>query len=119
MGGEVIAGAQENGISLDGSPVDITSKSDGGFRTLADFAGVKSIDISVSGVWVDKVFRDLAILETASLLITDASIAFADGGSLTGDFYIASYEETGTHDDAVKFTASLQSSGEWAYVTAA
>lgn len=119
VGGEVIAGAQENGISLDGSPVDITSKSDGGFRTLADFAGVKSIDISVSGVWVDKVFRDLAILETASLLITDASIAFADGGSLTGDFYIASYEETGTHDDAVKFTASLQSSGEWAYVTAA
>ena len=116
--GTAIAGARENGISLDGSPVDITSKDDSGFRTLADFAGAKALDISLSGVWIDKVMRDAAVLESASLLLTDITLDFADGGSMTGNFYLASYEETGAHDDAVTFTASLQSSGTWTYTTA-
>ena len=116
--GVAIAGAQEDGVSLDGSPVDITSKDNSGFRTLASFAGVKALDLSVSGVWVNKVIRDLAVLESASHLLTDITIAFADGGSIAGDFYLASYEETGAHDGAVTFTASFQSSGTWTYTTA-
>ena len=117
-GGTAIAGAREDGISLDGSPVDVTSKDDGGFRTLADFAGAKALDLSVSGVWADKILRDAAVLESAALLLSDITLEFADGGSVTGDFYLASYEETGTHDDAVTFSASLQSSGTWSYTTA-
>lgn len=111
-----IAGAQENGISIDNSPVDITSIGDGGYRTLADFAGMRTLDISISGVWADKVMRDQALGTT--LLLTDITIEFADGGDISGDFYLASYEETGAHDGAVTFTASLQSSGEWTYTTA-
>lgn len=111
-----IAGAQENGISVDNSPVDITSIGDGGYRTLADFAGMRTLDISISGVWVDKVMRDQALGTT--LLLTDITIEFADGGDISGDFYLASYEETGAHDGAVTFTASLQSSGEWTYTAA-
>jgi predicted secreted protein len=111
-----IAGAQENGVSVDNSPVDITSIGDDGFRTLADFAGMRSLDISISGVWVDKVLRDSAL--GATLLLTDITIEFADGGDISGDFYLASYEETGAHDGAVTFTASLQSSGEWTYTAA-
>lgn len=111
-----IAGAQENGISVDNSPVDITSIGDGGYRTLADFAGMRTLDISISGVWADKVMRDQALGTT--LLLTDITIEFADGGEISGDFYLASYEETGAHDGAVTFTASLQSSGAWTYTTA-
>lgn len=112
-----IAGAQENGISVDNSPVDITSIGDGGYRKLADFAGMRTLDISISGVWADKVMRDQALGTT--LLLTDITIEFADGGDISGDFYLASYEETGAHDGAVTFTASLQSSGAWTYTTAA
>jgi len=111
-----IAGAQENGVSVDNSPVDITSIGDGGFRTLADFAGMRALDISISGVWADKTLRDSALGTT--LLLSDITIEFADGGDIAGDFYLASYEETGAHDGAVTFTASLQSSGEWTYTTA-
>lgn len=114
--GTAIAGAQENGISVDNSPVDITAKSDGGFRALADFAGMRTLDISITGVWTDKVVRDQAL--GASLLLTDITIDFADGGDIAGNFYLASYEETGAHDGAVTFTASLQSSGSWTYTTA-
>lgn len=111
-----IAGAQENGITVDNSPVDITSIGDDGYRTLGDFAGMRTLDISISGVWTDKVIRDVAL--GTSLLLTDITIDFADGGDLSGDFYLANYEETGAHDGAVTFTATLQSSGEWTYTTA-
>lgn len=111
-----IAGAQENGISVDNSPVDITSIGDGGFRTLADFAGMRALDISISGVWADKVMRDQALGTT--LLLTDITIEFADGGDIAGDFYLANYEENGAHNGAVTFTASLQSSGAWTYTSA-
>ncbi len=111
-----IAGAQENGISIDNSPIDITSIGDGGYRTLAEFAGMRTLDISVSGVWVDKVIRDQALGNT--MLLTDITIEFADGGDIAGDFYLASYEETGAHDGAVTFTAALQSSGAWTYTAA-
>lgn len=113
-----IAGCREDSISLDGSPIDITSKSDSGFRTLAAFAGTKALDISTSGVWIDKIMRDAAVLESANLLLTDITLDFADGGTISGNFYLASYEETGSHEDAVTFSASLQSSGSWTYTTA-
>ena len=112
-----IAGAQETGVSTDGSPVDITSKSDGGWRTLADFAGMQSVDISISGVWGDDVLRAAALGGT-SLLLANATLDYADGGSLAADFYLASYEETGAHDGAVTFTAALQSSGTVTYTAA-
>lgn len=111
-----IAGAQENGITIDNSPVDITSIGDDGFRTMADFAGTRALDISISGVWTDKVVRDQAM--GATLLLTDITIDFADGGTLSGDFYLANYSENGSHNTAVTFTATLQSSGAWTYTTA-
>ena len=111
-----IAGCQEDGITVDNSPVDITSKDDSGFRTLAAFAGTKALDVSVSGVWTDKIVRDLAM--GTNNLLTDVTLDFADGGDIAGDFYLANYEETGGHDGAVSFTASFQSSGAWTYTTA-
>lgn len=112
-----IAGAQENGISVDNSPVDISDIASGGYRELADFAGNRKLDLSISGVWDDKVLRDAA-LAGSGLLLTDITIDFADGGDIAGDFYLANYEETGAHDGAVTFTATLQSSGSWTYTTA-
>lgn len=117
IGGTAIAGAQEGGMSVDNSPIDITDNGDAGFRTLANFTGPRSMDLSMSGVWKDATVRDLAIGVTSPLL-TDATLDFADGGAITGDFYLANYEETGTHDGAVTFTGTLQSSGAWAYVAA-
>ena len=112
-----IAGATEHGITIDNSPVDVTTIGDAGFRTMADFAGKRALDISISGVWTDAVMRDAAIAGSG-LLLTDITLDFADGGDIAGNFYLASYEETGSHDGAVTFTASLQSSGAWTYTGA-
>lgn len=111
----VIAGLRENAISFDGSPVDITSKSAEGFRTLADFAGMKSFDISASGILEDAVFRDLVSDEDSTLLLTDVTIEYADGGEIACDVYIASCEFAGAHDGENTYTLSLQSSGKWTW----
>ena len=72
--------------------------------------------MSISGAWTDKVVRDLAL--GTSLLLTDITLDFADGGDIVGDFFLANYAETGAHDGEVTFTATLQSSGSWTYTTA-
>jgi len=75
--------------------------------------------MNVSGIWDDKVMRDAALTSTQSaLLLTDITLDFADGGDISGNFFLASYDETGAHDGAVTFTATLQSSGAWTYNTA-
>tara|TARA_R110000851_G_scaffold180991_2_gene328661 strand:- start:648 stop:1040 length:393 start_codon:yes stop_codon:yes gene_type:complete len=113
-----IAGAKTTGLSLDNSPIDITSLSSGGFRELANFSGVRSLDLSLSGVWADDTYRDLAFGAEGTLLLTDCTISFADGATLAGDFHVANYNETGSHDNAVEFDATLQSSGTFVLTTA-
>lgn len=114
----VIAGLRETSISVDNSPVNVTSKDDGGYRKLANFAGERTLDISASGVWKDDVIRDVALGADSGLLMSDITIEFADGGSVSGDFYLQNFEEAGTHDGEVTYNSTLQSSGEWTYTEA-
>jgi len=114
-----IAGAQTNSITVDNSPVDISDIAGAGCRKLGDFAGNRKMDMSLSGIWTDTVMRDVALGSTqSSLLMTDITLDFADGGNISGNFFLANYEETGSHDGAVTFTCSLQSSGAWTYTAA-
>jgi predicted secreted protein len=109
----VLAGVREKSVSFDGAPVDITNDDDAGFRRLAGFAGAQSFEISASGVLVGEVLLDIATNTVTSKLLTDITIDYPNGDSLAGDVYLASFENTGTHDAEVTFTATLQSSGPW------
>jgi predicted secreted protein len=108
--GVAIAGVRVNSITVNGGEVDITSFDDLGWRTFGDFVGVKSIDLSVSGIWNDTILGAVAF-GNADNLLTD--ITFVDGGGLEreGDFYLSSYTETGNHDGALEFEATFLSSG--------
>ena len=112
--GTAIAGFRTNTVTIDGSPVDITDKGDGGFRTLADFAGVRSMDIEGDGVWKANTLGALAYAASSTgLLLTDITIVNANGDTIAGDFYLANYVETSPHETEITFTASLQSSEAW------
>jgi predicted secreted protein len=113
----VIASVRNKSISFAGEPVDITNDDDLGFRTLLAEEGQKSIDMSVDGVTTDAVLRGLA-LSGSSLMLTDINIEWPNGDTLTGDFFLSSFEESGAYKDAVTFTASLQSSGPYVYTAA-
>jgi predicted secreted protein len=114
-----IAGARTQSITLDNSPVDISSIASGGFRALGNFSGNRKMDLSIAGVWISKVVRDLAYGADTALLLDGLTIDFPDGGDIAGDFFLANYVEEGAHDGEMTFTATLQSSGAFTYTTAA
>jgi len=116
-GGTVIAAVRNKSLSMAGEPIDITSDDDSGFRTLLAEAGQRSIDMSVEGVTKDSVLR-IAMLSGSSLLLTDITVEWPNGDGLSGDFFLNSLEESGAYNDAVTFSGSLQSSGEYTFTPA-
>ena len=116
-GSTVIASVRAKTVTINGEPVDITTDDSAGYRTLLDKAATRSIDMSVEGLTDDDTLR-AAMAGTGSLLLTDINVEYPDGATLTGDFFITSLEETGQHTDAVGFSASFQSSGQWTYTAA-
>lgn len=106
-----IAGVRTKSLSINHEPVDITTDDEDGFRTLLSEVGESSFEISVDGVTKDSVLFDAAT-GSASKLLTDITIDHPNG-VITGDVYLASYEETGAYNDAITFSATFQSSGTW------
>lgn len=113
-----IAGVRTKTAAVNGAPVDITSDDDSGFRTLLDDPSIMSLDLTVEGVTKDDTLR-AAIMAGAGLLLTDITLEFpgaaGEGGVVAGDFYLGALQETGAHDDAIVFSATLQSSGTFTY----
>ena len=116
-GSTVIAGVRTKGISIAGEPIDVTSDDDGGYRTSLAEAGQKALDISVDGITKDAELR-AAMLTGMTLTMTGLSIEYPNGDTITGTFLLVSVEESGSYNDAVTFTASIQSSGAWTYTAA-
>jgi predicted secreted protein len=111
-----LEGVREKGIELNGEPIDITSDDDNGWRSLLTIAAQNEVNLSISGVSKDGVLRADWFAGTRT---QPATIRFADNSEITGIFYLASYNETGTYNEATVFEAELQSSGVIAYTPGA
>ena len=113
IGGDVVAMVRNVGETNTFEPSDITSDDDDGFRTFGDWTATASKDLTLDGVWDNA--NDLQVLvrnPSASKLLTNVTIE--DGEYVVaGDFFLNSFERSGSHDGDVTFTASLQSSGAW------
>jgi len=111
-----IGGLREKGIELNSEPIDITSDDDNGWRALLTIPAQAEVNISLSGVTVDDTLKDAWFdgNRTETVLIT-----FADASTMLGTFYLASYSETGTYNEATVFECELQSSGAVSYTPAA
>lgn len=113
-GSTVIAGVREKSVSVNGEPVDITGDDDGGYRTLLAEVGEKSLDLSVDGITKDNDLRS-AIMTGTDLMLTDITVEYPNGDTLTGDFFFNSLEESGSYNDAITFSGGFQSSGAWTF----
>lgn len=106
--GTPVAGVREKSIALNGEPIDVTDDDDDGWRALlADEAAQNEVTISVNGVTKDDTLR-AAWFGTRTSAMT---VTFPDGGTISGNFFLQSYTETGAYNDAVTFEAEFQSSG--------
>lgn len=116
-----LVGVQTKGVTNNNSLVDVTTDDDSGWRTLLATPGMKSVDVTVSGVTSDEVL--LAEFYNASTtgetLVVNLPTSLAVPGTLTGTFHLESYETSGEHDGEVSFTANFLSSGTVVYVASA
>lgn len=114
--GTTVAGVRTKSLSIAGSPVDVTNDDDAGVRKLLAVPGQVDVSISVSGIVLNNTLRTASL--SASSRIANAQ--FLAGGfegsptntqGISGDFFLASYKETGEYQGARTFEAEFQSAG--------
>ena len=116
---ETVAGLRATRVNFNAESVDVTSlESSGGWRELLGGAGVKSANISGSGV-----FRDELVDERVRQVFFDGEtpdfqVVIPDFGVVEGPFQIASLEYAGTHDGEATYEMALSSAGELTFTTA-
>jgi len=115
--GTLVAGLRAKTMTIGNTGIDITSDDDEGFRTFMALSGVKQIDISAEGVVKDDDWIQEAI--DAADLINPYTMVLESGAVIAGDFRINSVAISGPTNDAVTFTAEIQSSGAYTFTPAA
>ena len=109
---ETIAGLRATRVSFNAETVDVTSlESQGGWRELLAGAGVRSANISGSGV-----FKDAGTDERARQLFFDGEtpdfqVIIPDFGIVEGAFQVSSLEYSGSHNGEATYELSLASAG--------
>lgn len=111
-GTTVVAGVRTKAMAITRAGIDVTSDDDAGFRTMLGEPGQLELNISVSGVTKDDVLRADAV---NGVTLQAYTLEFEDGSTVTGNFFLATYTETGTYNEAVTFEAEIQSSGTFVF----
>ena len=114
-----IAGLRATRISFNAESVDVTSlDSAGGWRELLGGAGVRSANLSGSGV-----FRDADTDERARQLFFDGEtpafqVVIPDFGTVEGPFQVTVLEYAGSHNGEATYELSLASAGALTFTAA-
>ncbi len=114
-----IAGLRATRISFNAESVDVTSlDSAGGWRELLGGAGVRSANLSGSGV-----FRDASTDERARQLFFDGEtpafqVVIPDFGTVEGPFQVTALEYAGSHNGEATYELSLASAGALSFTAA-
>lgn len=114
-----IAGLRATRISFNAESVDVTSlDSAGGWRELLGGAGVRSANLSGSGV-----FRDADTDERARQLFFDGEtpafqVVIPDFGTVERPFQVTALEYAGSHNGEATYELSLASAGALTFTAA-
>ena len=114
-----IAGLRATRISFNAESVDVTSlDSAGGWRELLGGAGVRSANLSGSGV-----FRDADTDERARQLFFEGEtpefqVVIPDLGTVQGLFQLTALEYAGSHNGEATYELSLASAGALTFTAA-
>ena len=107
--------ARSKSITLGSESIDVTSDGDDGFRTLLSEPAQRSIDMSIEGVLRQDDFVGELLDPAPATFLQEYTLVFPQIGEVTGDFFLANVELGATYNEAVTFSATLESSGEWAF----
>src|SRR4028119_283299 len=74
-----VAGMRTTQMSVNGEPVNVTSKDSGGWRELLSGAGVRSVSVSASGIFPGSAAETRLRSNALAGLIDDYELSFASG----------------------------------------
>ena len=107
--------ARSKTLTIGSESIDITQDCDGAFRRLMDEPASRFLDMAVEGVLTQDDWLLQALDTSSNVFLNEYTMVIRGVGSITGDFFISNYELGASHDDAVTFSATVQSSGEWVF----
>jgi predicted secreted protein len=105
--GVVVANARTKSLTINNSPINVTSDGDDGIQRMLSEAGEKAVEVTVEGLSFGATLMDIAL--SADQVQT---IVFNFGTyTVTGDFFQSSYSESMPYNEAMTFSASYSSTG--------
>lgn len=110
--------ARTKSITIGAESIDITQDCDGAFRVLMDEPASRSIDMSVEGVLTQDDWLLQALDTTSNVFLHEYALVIRGVGTISGDFFIGNFEMGAEYNDAVTFSATVQSSGTWTFTPA-
>lgn len=112
-----LKGVRSKTVSMSNEMVDVTTDDDNGWRTVLAVPGLKSVEVTVEGVVTDEILiaEFYKAATTGEALKVTLPSSLATPGNLSGTFHLSSFEESGSHDGDVLFSATFMSSGEVTY----
>ena len=107
-----VGGGRSDSVTIDGEAVDVTDKGSERWRELLSGCGIRSINISWSGLMTNgtavRAIRQLAL----SQALNRFRLIDGFGSVYAGYFQVRNFETSGEHNDAQQASFSLESSGE-------
>lgn len=116
-----VTGLRATDVTLNGQPIDITTKTSGGWREYLPGAGVSEMSFTGSGVY-DTAGVNLKALPAAiinspnSPVYIQAKITSAAGDAFVATFAVMTFKRSGAHDGSELFDLTLNSSGPVLYL---
>lgn len=108
-----VGGLRTKEMKFANEAVDTTNDDDDGVRSLLEGGGIRGLDITGSGIFVND--AAFAVVEAAARADTHLNFRITLPGvdvEYTGAFMIAEFTITGEYNGAVQYNISLQSSGD-------
>lgn len=107
-----VAGLRTTQMPINGDTVVVTSKDSGGWRELLSGAGVRSVSVSASGIFIGSAAEQLVRAHALAGTIADYELSFEGGEKLRGSFLVQRLDYSGDFNGERNYAVSLESSGE-------
>ena len=106
-----VAGLRTTQMSINGDTVVVTHKESGGWRELLSGAGVRSVSVSASGIFLGSAAEASLRANALAGLVDADELSFEDGEKLRGRFLVQRLDYAGDFNGERNYSVVLESSG--------
>ena len=106
-----VAGLRTTQMSINGDTVVVTHKESGGWRELLSGAGVRSVSVSASGIFLGSAAEASLRANALAGLVDAYELSFEDGEKLRGKFLVQRLDYAGDFNGERNYSVVLESSG--------